>query len=132
MDPGCIKELKEMICTKVWAKTLPMQDCTKSTSGYSASRGYIFAEGAGVRKVPSADNRSIFYRACVKFVMRFASKINRQVCRQMARVSRELKNCFNSDLLRKIHARLTQCSKLVKNRKKPVFFNLFVQISGRI
>ena len=32
MDPGCIKELKEMIYTKIWAKTLPMQDCTKSTS----------------------------------------------------------------------------------------------------
>ena len=33
---------------------------------------------------------------------------------------------------RKTHARLTQCSKPVKNKKKPVFFNLFVQISGRI
>ena len=56
---------------------------------YPANRGYIFAVGAGVRKVASADNRSIFYRASVKFVTRFASKINRQVCRQMARVSRE-------------------------------------------
>ena len=28
---------------------------------------------AGVRKVASADNRSIFYRACAKFVTRFAS-----------------------------------------------------------
>ena len=51
---------------------------------YPASRGYIFAVGAGVRKVASADNRSIFYRACAKFVTQFASKIN-----QMARVSRE-------------------------------------------
>ena len=31
-----------------------------------------------------------------------------------------------------IPARVTQCSKPVKNRKKPTFFNLFVQISGRI
>ena len=66
----------------------------------------IFAVWAGVRKVPSGDNRSIFYRACAKFVTRFASKINHQVCRQMARVSRELKNCNNSDLLRKTHAML--------------------------
>ena len=58
-------------------------------SQYPASRGYIFAVWAGVRKVASADNRSISYRACAKFVTRFASKINRQVCRQMARVSRE-------------------------------------------
>ena len=33
----------------------------------------IFAVWAGVRKVASADNRSIFYRACAKFVTRFAS-----------------------------------------------------------
>ena len=69
----------------------------------------------------ACDNRSIFYRACVKFVTRFASKINCEVCSQMARVSRELKNCDNSDLLRKTLARLTQCSKPVKNRKKTRF-----------
>ena len=40
---------------------------------YPASRSYIFAVWAGVRKVASADNRSIFYRACAKFVTRFAS-----------------------------------------------------------
>ena len=40
---------------------------------YPASRGYIFAVWAGVRKVASADNRSIFYRACAKFVTWFAS-----------------------------------------------------------
>ena len=28
--------------------------------------------------------------------------------------------------------RLTQCSKPAKNKKKPIIFNLFVQISGRI
>ena len=40
---------------------------------YPASRGYIFAVWDGERKVASADNRSIFYRACAKFVTRFAS-----------------------------------------------------------
>ena len=43
-----------------------------SVLDYPASRGYIFAVWAGVRKVASADNRSIFYRACAKFVTRFA------------------------------------------------------------
>ena len=52
-------------------------------------------------------NFPIFHRACVKFVKRFASKINRQVFRKMMRVSQEYKNCDNSDLLRKIHPRLT-------------------------
>ena len=85
-----------------------------------------------MRKVASVDNRSIFYRACAKFVSWFVSKIHCEVCRQMARVSREKKNCDNSDLLRTTHARLTQCSKLVRNRKKNHFSNLFVQISGRI
>ena len=88
---------------------------------YPASRGYIFALSAVVGKVAFSDNHSIFYHACVKFVTRFASKINRQVCHQLARVSWEYKNCDkNSDLLHKTNARLTQCSKLVKNRKKPV------------
>ena len=32
----------------------------------------------------------------------------------------------------KTNARLTQCSKPVKKKKNPVFFNLFVQISRRI
>ena len=42
----------------------------------------------------------------------------------MARVSRKLKNSDNSDLLRQSHARLTQCSKPVKNRQNPGFLNL--------
>ena len=42
-------------------------------SVYPASKGYIFAVWDGERKVASADNRSIFYRACAKFVTRFAS-----------------------------------------------------------
>ena len=44
---------------------------------YPTSRGYIFTVWAGVRKVASAEDRSIFHRACAKFVTRFASKINR-------------------------------------------------------
>ena len=39
----------------------------------------------------ACENRSILYCACTKFVTRFASKINREVCRQMERVSGELK-----------------------------------------
>ena len=42
---------------------------------YPATRSYIFAVWAGVRKVASTVNRSIFYRACAKFVTPFASKI---------------------------------------------------------
>ena len=37
---------------------------------YPASRGYIFAVRVVVRKVASADNRSIFYRACVQISRR--------------------------------------------------------------
>ena len=40
---------------------------------YPASRGYIFAVIADVQKVAPADNRSVFYRACAKFVTRVAS-----------------------------------------------------------
>ena len=43
-----------------------------------------------------------------------------------------LQNCDNCDLLCKTNARLTQCSKPFKKEKKPFFFNLLVQISGRI
>ena len=44
----------------------------------------------------------------------------------------EMKNWDNSVLLRKTRAIVTQCSKPVKNRKKPNFWNLFVQVSGLI
>ena len=71
---------------------------------------------AGVRKVASGENRSIFYHACAKFVTRFASKINCQVCHQMEQVWREQK--IATTLI--CYARLTQCFKPVKNRKKPV------------
>ena len=47
----------------------PLWKPTKEPA-YPASRGYIFSVWAGVRKVASADNRSIFYRACAKFAIR--------------------------------------------------------------
>ena len=87
------------------------------------SRGYIFAVWAGVRKVASADNRSIFYRACAKFITRFASKINRQqapVVRSVVKW-REFRGNNKIALTLICYAKLTQCSKLVKNRKNPVF-----------
>ena len=49
----------------------------------------VQAVWAGMQRVVSADNRSIFYCACAKFVTQFASKINCQVCCQMAWVLRE-------------------------------------------
>ena len=95
---------------------------------YPASRGYTFAVLAGVQKVASADNRSIFYRACMKFITWFVGKINHQVYCQMAWF------CGNKKIATTLicYARLSQCSKPVKNRKKPIFLNLFVQISGLI
>ena len=52
---------------------VPIRYLGRSIFTYPASRGYIFAVWDGERKVASADNRSIFYRACAKFVTRFAS-----------------------------------------------------------
>ena len=93
-------------------------------NSYPVSRNSTFCcVNWRVRKEASADNRSIFYRACAKFIMQFVSKINRQVCHGNKKIATTLV-CY---------ARLTQdsCSKPVKNRKKPVF-NLFIQISGQI
>ena len=84
---------------------------------YPASRGYIFAVGAGVRKVASTDNRSIFYRACAKFDTRFASKINRESVVKWHEFGGNKKIALTLIC----YARLAQCSKPVKNRKKPVF-----------
>ena len=96
---------------------------------YPASRGRdIFAEWAGVRTVASADNRSIFYRECAKFVTRLARKINPQVCRQMTRVSRELKKM--RQLLSATYARLTLDSRNALNRSrtgKTCFFQFIRQ-----
>ena len=62
---------KWIFCTKTtYLKILKAKD---QLQAYPASRGYIFAVWDGVRKVASADNRSIFYRAYAKFVRRFAS-----------------------------------------------------------
>ena len=63
----------------------------------------------------------MFYRACANFVTRFASKIHRQVCRQIARVSREWKNCDNSDWLRKTHATLRNPLNRSRKGKNPFF-----------
>jgi len=49
---------------------------TGQGSFYPASRGQIFAVWAGVRKVASADNRSIFYRACPNIRHAIRPKIN--------------------------------------------------------
>ena len=111
---------------KVWSEAENGEwDCW-----YPASRGYIFAVWAGVRKLASADNHSIFYHACVKFITRFASKINCQVCCQMMRVLREEKK------LRQLLP-ATQDSQDALNQSrtgKSLFFLniIFVQISGRI
>ena len=96
---------------------------------YPASRGYIFAVWAGVRKVASAEDRSIFYRACAKFVTRFASKINRH-----CPVVKWREFCGNKKVATTLicYTRITQCLKPVKNRKKNRFFNIFVQTSWRI
>ena len=50
-------------------------------NSYPVSRNSTFCcVNWRVRKEASADNRSIFYRACAKFIMQFVSKINHQVC----------------------------------------------------
>ena len=93
------------------------------------SRGYIFAVWAGVRKVASADYRSIFYRACAKFATRFASKIN------LHGLSSNGASFAGIKKLRQLWC-ATQESRNALNRlragKKTVFFNIFVQISGQI
>ena len=40
------------------------------------------------------------------------------------------KNCDNSDLLSKTHTRLTQCFKLVKNRRKNLFLIYLSRVNG--
>ena len=119
------KQSEEITCSKWFGvfnkRTQPFIKDPQQHSAYPASRGHIFAVWAVMQKVASADNRSIFYHASMKIVTRLASKINHQVCCQTAQVSRGKKNCDNSDLLHKAHARLAQCSNSVKNRKKPVF-----------
>ena len=89
---------------------------TGQGSFYPASRGQIFAEWAGVRKVTSDDNRSIFYRACAKFFTRFASKINRHGLSSNGASFPGIK-------------KLPQLWSATQNS---VFCNLFVQISERL
>ena len=72
-----------------------------------------------MRKVASADNRSIFYRACAKFVTRFASKINRHGLSSNGASFAGIKKIATTLIC---YARLTQCSKPVKHRKNPFFY----------
>ena len=97
---------------------------------YPASRDYIFAVWGGMRKVASADNCSIFYCACAKFVTWFASKINHYGLES---------NGVSFMGIKKLQLRqlwsATQDSRNPLNRLrtgKKTIFNLFVQISGRI
>ena len=83
------RDYMQQVIQGLQQRTQPFIKDPQQHSAYPASRGYIFAVWAVVQKVASADNYSIFYCACMKFVTRFASKINHQVCCQMARVSRE-------------------------------------------
>ena len=96
---------------------------------YPESRGYICAVWAGVQKVASADHRSIFYRACAKFVTRFESKINLHGLSSNGASFAGLKKITTTLIC---YARITQCSKPVNNWKKTGFFNIFVQIPGQI
>ena len=98
------------------------------TTSCPASRGYIFAGWAGVRRVASADNCSIFYRACAKLVMRFVSKI------KSSGLSSNGASFAGIKKLRQLWS-ATQDSRNALNRSrtgKTRFFSLFVQISGRI
>ena len=98
------------------------------TTSCPASRGYIFAGWAGVRRVASADNCSIFYRACAKLVMRFVSKI------KSSGLSSNGASFAGIKKLRQLWS-ATQDSRNALNRSrtgKTRFFYLFVQISGRI
>ena len=69
--------------------TCPNSNSTRNKVTLRAEATFSLCELVTVQKVASADNRSIFYRACTKFVTGFASKINCQVSHQMARVSQE-------------------------------------------
>ena len=97
---------------------------------YPTSRGSNFAVWGVMRKVASTNHRSTFYRASAKFVTRFASKFNRRL--NGASFAR-IKNIATTLIC---YARLTLDSRNALNRsrtgKNRGFFNLFLQISGRI
>ena len=81
-----------------------------------------------MRKVLSADNRSIFYRVCAKFVTRFASKINRQICRQVARVSRE-QNIATTLICYARHVMLQTGQQQEKTRVFKIYSSRFLDIT---
>ena len=90
---------------------------------YPTRRGYNFAVWVDVRKVASAENRSIFYRACAKFVTRSQAKL---IVRSVVK-GPEFRGNKKIATTLICYARLTQCSKPVKNRKK----NCFLVYSSR-
>ena len=86
-----------------------------------------------VRKRAFADNRSIFYCACAKFVARFASIVRFPA---KWREFRGNKNKIAKTLI--CYVRLTQCSKPVKSKKKTRsliyssrFLDCFEMVVGR-
>ena len=83
------RDYMQQVIQGVQQRTQPFITDPQQHSAYPASRGHIFAVWAVLQKVASADNHSIFSHECMKFVMQFPSKINCQVCCQMARVSQE-------------------------------------------
>ena len=94
---------------------------TDSPPPHPVCRSYIFALWDGVQKVASAVHAQI--SSCnsqAKLIVRSVVKWH-EFCRNKTIVTTLI--CY---------ARLMQCSKPVKNRKKPVFFKLSVQISWRI
>ena len=124
------KRTAKCLCNKC-DRAITCMFCPDLHLTYPVSRGYIFAVWAVVRKVASADNHSIFYLGCTKFVARFTSKINRQVCHQMAQVWGNKKIVFTLIC----YTRFTQDSHNALNRSrtgKNPFFYLFVPISRRI
>ena len=123
LSRGCFLQ-NAHLCFPIWS-TIVVVSLSRQKFPYPVimSRGCIFTVWTVVWKVAPANNHSIFYHACPKFVTQFTSKINHQVCPhgQMAWVSQDEKKATTVVTTLIWHARLTQCSKPVKNRKKPIF-----------
>ena len=72
-------------------------------------------------KVASTDNCSIFYQHAQNSSRDSQAKLIVRSVIKWREFRGNKKNCDDSDLLHKTLARLMQLSKLVKNKKKPVF-----------
>ena len=97
-------------------------------SSYLASRGCIFTVWAGVRKVASADNRSNYIVHAWNSSRNSQAKLIIRSVIKWHKFCGIKKNCDNSDLLCQTHTML----KTGQEQEKTRFFDLFVQISGRI